>query len=163
VLDEAVEEDGAVPRRDERHDTILASYQTLGLRMAALLELGLVLASERDPPKLLDLFCEGAQDIMSCRIALVAVLDAEERRVHSHASRGLSDEAIAHLGTLKPTAGVFGEILADGKPRRLRDADVANAKALDALIPGAVPTLIVPLPLRSTAAVRGWLCFADRI
>jgi len=60
VLDEAVEEDGAEPRSDERHDTILASYQTLGLRMAALLELGLVIASERHPPKLLDLFCEGA-------------------------------------------------------------------------------------------------------
>jgi len=163
VLDEAVEEDGAEPRSDVRHDTILASYQTLGLRMAALLELGLVLASERDAPKLLDLFCEGAKDIMSCRVAIVAVLDAEERRIHAHASRGLSEEALAALDTLKPTTGVFGEILADGKARRIGGADVALTKGLDAFITDAVPLVVVPLPLRSTAAVRGWLCFADRI
>lgn len=75
MVDEAVEEDGA-ERATDRDDTILSSYQTLGLRMAALLELGLVLPSERDPEKLLDLFCGGAQDIMNCKQAFVAVLDA---------------------------------------------------------------------------------------
>jgi diguanylate cyclase (GGDEF)-like protein len=163
VLDEALEEDGAHPRLDARHDTILVSYQTLGLRMATLLELGLVLASERDPPKLLDLFCEGAQDIMSCRIAVVAVLDAEERKIEAHASRGLSDEARAALDNLAPTRGVFGRILADGKPRRLGAIDVAATSELAALAGGGVPALIVPLPLRSTATVRGWLMFAGRI
>src|SRR6476646_2963088 len=46
VVDEAAEEERS-SERPERHDSIVSSYQTLGLRMGALLELGLVLASER--------------------------------------------------------------------------------------------------------------------
>jgi len=157
VLDEALEE-----QRAERHDPIVASYQTLGLRMAALLELGLVIASERDPQNLLDVFCSGAQDIMNCKGALVAVLDAQERRIEAHAECGLSLDR-ATVEAFEPKRGVLGEILADGKPRRLRDRGAIDEAGLAALAPTAESMLVVPLPLRSTAAVRGWLCFADRV
>ena len=159
MVDEAVEEDGA-ERATDRDDTILSSYQTLGLRMAALLELGLVLPSERDPEKLLDLFCGGAQDIMNCKQAFVAVLDGDERRIHRSASRGLSEEARAGLASIESAAGVFAETLADGQPRRLWQA---IPQELAAILRASASVLLVPLPLRSTAAVRGWLCFAERI
>jgi len=164
VLDEAVEEDRRERlERPERHDSIVISYQTLGLRIGALLELGLVLASERDPENLLALFCSGAQDIMSAASAMIAVLDGEERKVEARAARGVGDDGLARLAATDPRSGVFAEVLADGKPRRLRGRDMVEAAGLAALAPDADSMLIVPMPLRSTAAVRGWLCFAGRI
>gem|GEM_PF-1229584 len=162
VLDEALEEDRA-ERAAERHDPIVASYQTLGLRIAALLELGLMLASERDPQKLLDVFCSGAQDIMSSKGALVVVLDAAEKRIAAYAARGLPELQPAAIDAFGPKGGLLGEILFDGQPRRLRGRDAIVASGLAALVPDAESMVIVPLPLRSTAAVRGWLCFSDRI
>jgi diguanylate cyclase (GGDEF)-like protein len=161
VLDEAVEEDRI--DRPERHDTIVSSYQTLGLRMGALLELGLVLASERDPENLLSLFCAGAQDIMSAASALVAVLDGDERRIEARAARGVDDGGLERLAAIDPRSGLFADVLADGKPRRFDTREAIEAAGLGALIPEASSALIVPMPLRSTAAVRGWLCFAGRI
>jgi diguanylate cyclase (GGDEF)-like protein len=161
VLDEAVEEDRL--DRPERHDTIVSSYQTLGLRMGALLELGLVLASERDPENLLALFCSGAQDIMSAASAMVAVLDADERKIQARAARGLGDDGLARLAAIDPRSGLFADVLADGKPRRLDSREAIERAGLGALAPDAGSMLLVPMPLRSTASVRGWLCFAGRV
>ena len=164
VLDEAVEEDRLDRlERPERHDTIVTSYQTLGLRLGALLELGLVLASERDPERLLALFCTGAQDIMSCASAMIAVLDGDERRVEARAARGIGDAALERLAAIEPRSGPFGEALADGKARRLDSREAIEAAGLAALAPDGSSMLIVPMPIRSTAAVRGWLCFAGRV
>jgi diguanylate cyclase (GGDEF)-like protein len=162
VLGEAIEEQRA-EHPDPRHDTILSSYQTLGLRMASLLELGLVLASERDPQKLLEVFCNAARDILSCKAAFVALLDATERRVEICASFGIADAADAFIRALDPGAGVLGAMLADARPRRFRGNGAADAGGVEAIVPGATSIMFVPLPLRSTAAVRGWLCFANRV
>jgi diguanylate cyclase (GGDEF)-like protein len=159
VLGAALEEDRG-ERSDARHDSILSSYQTLGLRIAAQLELGLALASERDPGTLLEVFCRAAQDIMNARVALVVILDRNEHVVERHASVGLADNA--RIDRVDPTGGVFGEVLVDGKPRRIDGAGVV-ASGLDAVLGTASSILIVPLPLRSTAAVRGWICYADRL
>ncbi len=164
VLDEAVEED-RLDRLDrpDRNDTILTSYQTLGLRMGALLELGLVLASERDPESLLALFCTGAQDIMSATSAMIAVLDADERRIQAHAARGVGGDGLEPLAAIDPRSGLFADVLADGKPRHLVGRAAIQAGGLGAIVPDACSALLVPMPLRSTAAVRGWLCFAGRL
>jgi diguanylate cyclase (GGDEF)-like protein len=161
VLGEALEEERL--ERPERHDTILSSYQTLGLRMGALLELGLVLASERDPEQLLALFCSGAKDIMSCANAMIAVLDGDERKVGARAAHGIGDDGLAQLAAIDPRSGLFADVLAVGKPRRLDDRAAIEAAGLAVLAPDAHSMLIVPMPLRSTAAVRGWLCFAGRV
>ena len=160
VVDEAVEEDRLRP---ERHDTIVSSYQTLGLRMGALLELGLMLASERDPENLLAVFCAGAQDIMSATSAMIAVLDADERKIEARAARGVDDGGLERLAAIDPRNGLFADVLVDGKPRRFESRDAIEAAGLGALIADASSALVVPMPLRSTAAVRGWLCFAGRM
>jgi diguanylate cyclase (GGDEF)-like protein len=161
VLDEAVEEDRL--ERPERNDSIVSSYQTLGLRMGALLELGLVLASERDPETLLALFCTGAQDIMSAASAMIAVLDGEERKIEARAARGIGDDGLERLAAIDPRSGLFADVLADGKPRRYDSRDAIEAAGLGELIADAKSAIVVPMPLRSTAAVRGWLCFAGRL
>ena len=162
VLGTALEEDRG-ERSDSRHDSILSSYQTLGLRIAAQLELGLALASERDPATLLDVFCRAAQDIMNARVALVVILDGDEHAVERHASAGLDGDVRMRIDRVDPTGGVFAEMLVDGKPRRIAGRDRVAASGLDAIVDGASSALIVPLPLRSTAAVRGWICYADRL
>jgi diguanylate cyclase (GGDEF)-like protein len=161
VLDEAVEEEHDRPAH--RVDPILSSYQALGLRIAALLELGMVISSERDPQKLVQLFCDGAQDIMNCRSAIIAVLDGDTNRLQNFATRGIPDASRGQMSSINPCAGVFGEMLVDGKPRHLRGNEHAATPTLAALMPDATSVLAVPLPLRSTATVRGWLCFGDRL
>jgi len=162
VLDEAVEEERN-SERPERHDSIVTSYQTLGLRMGALLELGLVLASERDPENLLALFCTGAQDIMSAASALIAVLDGDERKIEARAACGVGEGGLERLAAINPRSGLFADVLADGKPRRFDSRDAIETAGLGDLLSGAKSALVVPMPLHSTAAVRGWLCFADRV
>ena len=145
-------------------DPLLSSYQVLGLRLAALLELGLVLASKRDPEELIDLFCAGAKDIMNCRYAIVAILDADARHILYLATRGFSDGVHARFVSIEPRAGLFGEILTSGMPRRLRDqSGTATTLGLPAFHPAITSLLAVPIPLRSTASVCGWLCFSERI
>jgi diguanylate cyclase (GGDEF)-like protein len=100
---------------------------------------------------------------MNCACAMIAVLDGEDRKVEARAARGVGDDGLARLAAIDPRSGLFGEALADGKPRRL-DSRAAIADAgFAVLAPEAGSMLIVPLPLRSTAAVRGWLCFAGRL
>jgi len=163
VLDEALEEE-RTERSTHLSDPIFVSYQTLGLRLAALLELGMVLSSKRDPQQLLDLSCGGAQDIMNCRRAIIVVLDADARRIHSWATRGLSDGVHAAVAAIDPRVGIFGEILASGNPHRVRNQDgPITTLGLPEFHPPIGSLLVVPLPLRSTASVCGWLCFSDRL
>src|SRR6185295_11606332 len=55
--------------------------ETLSLRLSAIVELGLDLASERDAASLFDRLCRATRDILSARLAAVGVLDADGKRV----------------------------------------------------------------------------------
>jgi diguanylate cyclase (GGDEF)-like protein len=149
---------------NERSSQTFSSYQTLALRLAELLELGMVLAAKRDPRQLIEMFCSGAQDIMNCRHAIVAILDADARRLQTWATRGLPDETNARLATADPRAGVLGSVLVSGHAYRVRAEDgLATTLGLPNFHPPITSLLLVPLPLRSTASVCGWLCFSDRL
>jgi diguanylate cyclase (GGDEF)-like protein len=162
MLNDAVEERTQEPGWSP--DSIFLSYQTLSLRLAALLELGMVLSSKRDPQVLLDLFCSGAQGIMNCKYAFIAMLDSDGRRLQNWATRGLTDDCHARLASIDPRDGMFGEVLARGSPHRRHDqSGIETTLGLPEFHPPITSIVIVPLPLRSTAAVCGWICFADRI
>lgn len=50
------------------------TLHTISLRLSAVIELGLELASERDPGRLVELCCRGAQDILSAQRAAIGIL-----------------------------------------------------------------------------------------
>ncbi|MBK1717622.1 EAL domain-containing protein [Thiocystis violacea] len=138
----------------------LGAAQSLGLRLTALIELGLELASEREPGRLLELFSRAVQDIMNARYAAAALLDRGGRVTHL-ATRGLPDPVRAAL-TSQPPSGLIAQALRGGTPQCVRDW--SGQTPPPGLPPGHPPlrTLLV-LPIRSALRTYGWLYLADKL
>jgi diguanylate cyclase (GGDEF)-like protein len=137
------------------------AFHSLSLRLAASLELDLVLASERDPQQMLGLFCAATQDIVSCRYAGVAVVDASGTRLDRYATRGLSDELHARFAGIDPRIGVLGHAVASGRPQRA-SADPPETLGLPEFHPPVSSLLVVAVPVRSAISISGWLYLADK-
>src|SRR6185436_11560102 len=70
----------------------LQNVQTLGLRLTGLVELGLELASARNPGELVKLFCRALQDILSSHHAGVVVMGGNGDQLKHYMGRGLESE-----------------------------------------------------------------------
>jgi CheY-like chemotaxis protein len=163
ALDQGLEliGDEAVRQISDHLVQSFGTVQALSMRLAAVLELGLVLSAERNPQKVLDLFCRASRDIMSARYAAVGVLDREGQRLQFWATHGLAQDVGNEFLALDFRAGVFGEVLASDRPRRLQGNDDLRAAGLPAAHPPIKALLAVPI--RTAATVRGWLYFADKL
>ncbi len=141
-------------------DESLAAAQSLGLRLTALIELGLDLASERDPERLLKLFVRAAQDIVNAKAAAAGLLD-RDGRIAQLATRGLPATVQASLAGQSPS-GLLSQAMRSGTPQRLRDwFSPAPPPGLPDGHP-PVHTLLV-LPIRSALRTYGWLYLADKL
>ena len=159
---ELLAEGGALREVSERLVQSYGRVQGLSLRLAALLELGLGLSLEREPRQLLDVFCSAAQDIMNARYALVGVNSPGDGSWR-FASRGFpAGGAEKLLAALEPKAGILGEVLVDGAPRRLHEF---GASPLALGLPPSHPPIqsLVVVPVISRTRPYGWLYFADRL
>ncbi len=133
----------------------------LSLRLAALVELGLLLPSERESGRLLQLFVRAAQDIMRARYAVVGV-DGAQGMHWCFAAHGMTgEEEAAVLASLDPTAGVLGEVLAEVRPERRRDLP-ADPTVLG--LPAGHPPIrsLLAVPVTSSRRPCGWLYVADK-
>ena len=134
----------------------------LSFRLAAMLELGLVLAAERDPQRLLVVATRAARDILSARYAVIA-LGVGPGRPRRCAVHGMSAEQEARvIDAFDPVGGMLGELLADGRPRR-RDGPAADPAALG--LPAGHPPIHSLLAVRVATGSRtnGWLYVADKL
>jgi len=134
----------------------------LGLRLAAMLELGLVLASERDPQRLLVIAARAARDVLSARYAVIG-LGLGPGRPRRWAVHGMSaDEEGLVTGSLDPRGGMFGELLADGRPRRL-SGPAADPAALG--LPAGHPPIrnLLAVRVASGSRTNGWIYVADKL
>jgi len=139
-----------------RLDEALESVQSLGLRLAALLELGLEVGAEHEPEKILDLFSRATQDMLTSRYAGIAIVD-EGGAVRHFSSRGLPAGAqaavAAAIGKMEPTIrATFQE-----RPVRTEGDSVIVA-------PGhpAVSSFLVA-PVSAHGQKFGWMYAADRM
>jgi diguanylate cyclase (GGDEF)-like protein len=154
----APEQSGAEP------EAVAYSFHSLSLRLAASLELDLALASEREPAEMLNLFCRATQDIINCRYAGIAVLDARGERLAHYATRGLAPEVHARFATLDAHEGLLARVVATGRPVRAEDhGDAATTLGLPPFHPPVRSLLAVAVPVRSSSSVSGWLYLADKI
>ncbi|UCV21505.1 response regulator [Ferribacterium limneticum] len=129
---------------------------TLGLRLAAVLELGLELGPERDIDRLLDIFVSAARDIMKAQFSAAGLVN-RSGDVSYLVVRGLPEELQPQLAA-KSLAGTFATLVADGQVQRLIGAD-----AMAALPPAHPPVHdFLLLPIRSLTCDLGWLYFADK-
>ncbi|HJV93502.1 MAG TPA: response regulator, partial [Azonexus sp.] len=134
----------------------LEAATTLGLRLAAVLELGLELGSEREIDRLLDAFISGAHDIMKAQFSAAGLVD-RSGAVSYLVLRGLPEELQPQLAATS-LAGTFATPLADGQVQRLAGADAR------AVLPPAHPPVhdLLLLPIRSLTCDLGWLYFANK-
>jgi PAS domain-containing protein len=133
----------------------------MGLRLTALVELGLDLASQRTAADLLELFCRAAQDIMSAHYVGIGILDAEAERLRLWASRGLGDEADAAFASADPLGGLLGKAVATGQSQSM----TADRPIGDTGLPPVHPPVcdMVVVPVRSPARNYGWLYLANKL
>lgn len=161
TLDQAVEraESRRVAATDA--DAIEYSFQSLSLRLAKLLELDVALSSERDLHEMLKLFCRASQDLLNCKYVAIGIVEADGHRLQNVATQGLDENIASQFRALDHSLGLFGIIIASGKPHRARD-HTPGTLGLPAFHPPITSLLAVPIPARTSPSAIGWVYFADR-
>ncbi len=141
----------------ERSDALEAS----NARFAALLELNIQLASDRDPHILLERACTGARDLIGSRYALLAVMEDAGNGIRLFTTSGINFGGIAPPPPLFDS-GPLGDVVANRRPWRARGMDGKNVDG--GLPPGYPPArAVLAVPLVTRTRALGWLCLAEKI
>ncbi|MBI1889689.1 MAG: EAL domain-containing protein [Burkholderiales bacterium] len=140
----------------------LGNLQMVSLRLTALIELGISLAAERDPIKLLETGCRVAQDLAVAKYAVVAIFEEDGARVRYCVSRGLDEVSQSQLSESITRNGSLGTLEIDTLPKRLESLNGDPVRiGLSAAHPPAHSFLGVPLA--SSGRRWGWLYLVDKI
>jgi PAS domain S-box-containing protein len=131
-------------------------------RLAALVDLGLQLGSERDPRRLLHSFCPAARSIIGAQYAIVGIVDEDGSHLRYLFTSGMDAEAAARLGSPDPRESVLRTVLAQCRCARLHN-------------PGGDPVAIgfsasyppiqswLGAPIVAPSGVFGWLVLINKI
>ncbi|MEO8671827.1 MAG: EAL domain-containing protein [Tahibacter sp.] len=154
--------EGTISQVSSRLESTLGTVQSLSLRLTALLELGLVLASEREPTRLLEVFCRAAQDILQARYVAVGILASDGKKLQAWCQQGLPPAVNLQIETFDPRAGIFGRVINDAQAIRINNFGTEpEYLVLPALHPRIESLLLAPL--LTTSGVAGWIYFADKL
>ena len=129
-------------------------------RLSALTELTLQLASESDPSRVIDKFCQGARDLFAARCAIAVVADpAHGVSVHVSTS-GIPLDDVGRWPALHPGDGAGEAVLRERSPRRMqRDALLASWPALAGTLDASRMGLLAPIT--SLHQAFGWVLLLD--
>ena len=135
--------------------------QRCASRLAVIIEPGLDLTGERESSRLLQQFCKEARDIVTGRFVSVGLLSEDGRTLTEVCNEGVSTEDAVRLPAVVPVSGKLGELVGDGKPRRLS----GTLEASDLGLPGVHGALSSFLGVVVATARRtyGWLCFCNKV
>jgi len=131
-------------------------------RLDAMIELGLQLASERDPQQLLSNFCAAARKVIGAKYATVGVLDKEDQSLRYLFASGMHPDTAARLGSPQLRTALPAEVFSERRSRRLSGLP-GNPQAVG--LPGEHPPVhsFLCSPMVSPDRVYGWLCLADKL
>lgn len=131
-------------------------------RLEAMIELGLRLASERDPQRLLADFCDASRKIIGAKFAMVAVRSNGESGSCYQFTSGLSAEVAQRLGPVQWQAATHQEVLATRHPRRLHglpgDPSIVGLPPEHPLVHSYLCA-----PIQSPQRVYGWLSLIEGV
>ena len=146
----------------QRLSKALSSLQAVSLRLTALIDLGIELASERDPQRLLASSCRVVQDICVAKYAAVGILDEDRDKLGHFVMRGMDEAALAHMPWPAPARGLFSEILAERRPRRI---DALDGDPVRLGLPPEHPRVhsILVAPIVSQETAFGWIYLVDKL
>ena len=130
-------------------------------RLAAVNELNVQLAAERDPATLFKRVCSGARSLLGAKYALVAVRDPLDSSPAETWSSGIElSEAV--LKEISLDAGAAGQAYRSGAPVRISGSQDFS---LDAGLPSQLPPAnsVLAVPITSGTTVSGCLCLVDKL
>ncbi len=139
----------------------VAQLEAMNLRLAALTELNLQLASERDPHVLLNNVCRGARDLVGAQYAVLCVARKSGADPIVFTS-GLEAERTAQLDAPVVSHGLLGTVRSERRAVRWTDP----AGRPDAIgLPHGYPPLFTALivPVTSLSHSYGWICLANKL
>lgn len=135
--------------------------ELVNAKLAALIELGIELAAQRDADLLLDAFVKTARSIVPAQWSVVAILDPSGECISWFEAAGAVGSAeLAPL--LQPRAGILGSIL-DGRRAARRSGPGASPAALG--FANGHPPLesFLGVPLTWGSESVGWFYLANRL
>ncbi len=130
-------------------------------RLAALVELGLQLGSERDPKRLLQAFCDACREIVGARYAVVGIPDGNGNAYRFFLTGGMDLATAARVGRPGPLEGVLGSVLAAGRCFRAAKHGGLDAAGMPTSFPRA--SALLAAPVVSPARIHGWVCLLDKV
>jgi diguanylate cyclase (GGDEF)-like protein len=131
-------------------------------RFAALNNINLQLASERDPRQLLDSVCNAARDLTAAKYALLAVGDDEGTATNEFTTSGLGAKTVARIGYPVLREGPVRAAVRQGKPLRVTNPGGDPAAVGLWLEHLPVYSLLVA-PIVSLTRNYGWIALADKL
>ena len=139
----------------------VAQLEAMNVRLAALTDLNLQLASERDPYVLLSNVCRGARDLVGAQYAVLCV--ARKNSAESIVfTSGLDAERTAGLDAPVVSHGLLGTVRSERRSERWTDpAGRPEAIGLPYGYPPLFTALIVPVT--SLSFSYGWICLANKL
>ncbi len=153
-------ERGNLRRIAEKLSGSLGSLQAVSVRLTRLVEIGLDLAAERDPGRMLEILCRAAHGICDAKYAAVAIVNDNGIGLGFCCTRGLDSNMVTQLRALPHSAGVLGRLLSERTPCRMNGLDGGQTLGL----PASHPPIhcFLGVPLASKERIYGWLYLADK-
>ena len=131
-------------------------------RFAALNDVNLRLASERDPRRLLDSVCAAARELTAAKYALLAVEGKGEEGGNQFTASGLEPQTVARIGHVRWGESPARTALSQGKALRITNpGGQSTAVGLPALQLPMYSLLVAPIV--SPAHNYGWIALSDKL
>jgi len=139
----------------------VAELEAVNRRLDALTDFNLQLASEREPPLLLEKVCKGARDLIGATYAVVCV----NNKVNSELLFFTSGIDAALSGKLEAPTLDCGPLGATRTERRARRLTIEDGDATATGLPPGYPPMHAALiaPVVSLTYAYGWICLADKL
>jgi signal transduction histidine kinase/CheY-like chemotaxis protein len=150
-----IESQGKIPEA-------LITLQAVSLRLSALIELGLELASERDPQRQLNRFCSSARSIIGSSYAALGILDQGKQSIKTFVVSTRDPEKKSNHNIPPAYHGVLGTVLTERRPLRLRNP-FSDLGVMDLSPDGSPISSFLCVPLLSPTDVHGWLYLLDKL
>ena len=137
----------------------LGGMERVSLRLSALIEAGMDLATERDPAALLKQFCRAAQNILCARFAVLGIPHETGEGFSHQITHGLPP---GRMEPFRTQPDFLRQIMLDRKAQQMK-GPYENMGHLG-LPPGHPPfRSLLAIPLASPRRVYGWLYLVDRL
>ncbi|MCE9565599.1 MAG: PAS domain S-box protein [Planctomycetes bacterium] len=130
-------------------------------RLTVIVELGTQLGSERDPCRLLQVFCNAAREIVGARYALVGISNRTDGSYRHFFTSGMDLGTTSRATRSGPFTGVLASVLAAGNCfRTVNHGDLGTVGAPNSFPPASA---LLAAPVLSPTRVHGWVCLLDKL